>query len=410
MQVLFRGISQLVTCRGGAKRGTAMRDLGVIEDGAILVENGKIKAVGTRQDLEKEYRGEIYECGNKLVMPGFVDSHTHLIFGGQRADEFGWRLRGDSYLSIMNRGGGIVKTVEATRTASFYELKERVKKYLTQMRAMGVTTCEIKSGYGLDLHTERKQLEVISALKDVQPTQLTATFMGAHAVPTGKTADEYINFCIEESLPAVVREGLCEFADVFIEEGAFTVRQAEAYLRRAQSLGLKIKLHADEMTSLGGTELGILLKACSVDHLLKIREDAIEKLAKTDTVATVLPLTAFCLGEEYAPARKLIDAGATVAAASDFNPGSCCTYSIPLLIALLCIYMKLSIEETITALTINGAKACGKEAVASSIEKGKRADFVLFDCDHYRCLPYYTGLNLVEKVFIEGELVYGNVA
>lgn len=407
MEVLYRGIAQLVTCRGGAKRGRAMGDTGVIEDGAFLVRDGSIAAVGKRADLERGYRGAVFDCGNALVTPGFVDSHTHLVFGGERAEEFSWRLKGDSYLSIMQRGGGIVNTVDATRAASEGELIAAAEKNLSHMRAMGVTTCEVKSGYGLDVETELKQLRAVQTLNRIQPVELVPTFLGAHAVPRGCSAEEYIEYCIAESLPAAAQSGLCEYADVFAEEGAFSLEQSERYLLRARELGLKLKLHADEMTALGGAGLGVKLNACSVDHLLKIQDRDIAALAKSDTVATVLPLTAFCLGEAYAPARKLIDGGAMVAAASDFNPGSCCSYSIPLMIALLCIYLKLSIDEALTALTVNGAKACGRADCAGSLEVGKRADFVIFDCDKRECLPYYTGLNLVKSVFIKGEQVYG---
>ena len=407
MERLYRGISELVTCRGGVRRGAAMREVGVIEDGAFLVRDGRIAAVGKREDLEKGYRGEAFDCGNRLVTPGFVDSHTHLVFGGERAEEFSWRLRGDSYLSIMERGGGIVNTVDATRAASEEALEAQAKKHLVHMLAMGVTTCEVKSGYGLDTQTELKQLSVVRRLRTSQKTRLVPTFMGAHAVPRGMRSEEYIDYCLAESLPAAAKSGLCEFADIFVERGAFSLDEARRYLSRAKELGLRTKVHADEITPLGGAGLAVEAGACSADHLLQVSDRDIGALARSSTVATVLPLTAFCLGEEYAPARKLIDGGAIVAAASDFNPGSCCTYSVPLLIALCCIYMKLSVEETISALTINGAAACGREALVGSIEVGKRADFLIFDCKELKCLPYYTGINLVKSVFIEGEKVYG---
>lgn len=407
MQVLYRNISQLVTCRGGVRRGGAMADAAVIEDGAFLVEDGRIVRVGTRRELEQGYRGEAYDCGGALITPGFADSHTHLVFAGERSEEFLWRLRGDSYLSIMERGGGIVNTVDATRAASGEELFSQAQKHLAKMLEMGVTCAEIKTGYGLDTQTELKQISVIQRLQESEKMQIVGTFMGAHALPRGADADEYIDECIRESLPAAAGTGVCEFADIFVEKGAFSAEQAERYLRKAKELGFALKVHADEMTPSGGTRLGVRLGAKSVDHLLKICDEDIALLGKSDTVATVLPLTAFCLGEEYAPARKLIDGGAIVAAASDFNPGSCCTYSIPLMIALMCIYMKMSVDEALCALTINGAAACGRDKVSGSIECGKRADFVLFDCKKRECLPYYSGINLVRSVFTEGEKVYG---
>ncbi len=407
MQVLYRNISQLVTCRGGVRRGRTMADAAVIGDGAFLVENGVFTKVGKRQELEQGYRGESYDCGGALVTPGFVDSHTHLVFAGERSEEFSWRLRGDSYLSIMERGGGIVNTVDATRAASEEELLLQAQKHLAKMCAMGVTCAEIKTGYGLDTQTELKQISVIKKLKESQKMNIVGTFMGLHAVPRGKSAEEYTDECIRESLPAAAKTGVCEFADVFVEKGAFSAEQAKRYLIRARELGFALKVHADEMTPSGGTRLGAELGARSADHLLKIRDEDIALLAKSQTVATVLPLTAFCLGEEYAPARKLIDGGAIVAAASDFNPGSCCTYSVPLMIALMCIYMKMSVDEALCALTVNGAEACGREKVSGSIERGKSADFVLFDCKKRESLPYYSGINLVRSVFIGGEKVHG---
>lgn len=407
MQVLYRNISQLVTCRGGVRRGREMADAAVIADGAILVEKGKIVQAGPRRELESGYKGEVYDCGGALVTPGFADSHTHLVFAGERAEEFSKRLRGESYLSIMEGGGGIVNTVDATRAASEEELFSQAQEHLAKMRAMGVTCAEIKTGYGLDTRTELKQISVIDQLKKTQKMHIVGTFMGLHAVPRGMNADEYTDECIRESLPAAAGTGVCSFADAFVERGAFSAEQAKRYFLKAKQLGFSLKVHADEMTPSGGTRLGVELGAKSADHLLKILDEDIALLAKSQTVATVLPLTAFCLGEEYAPARRLIDGGAIVAAASDFNPGSCCTYSVPLMIALLCIYMKLSVDEAMCALTVNGAAACGKDQVTGSIESGKSADFVIFDCKKRECLPYYSGLNLVKSVFIGGEKVYG---
>ena len=405
---LVTEIGELVTCAGGKKRGKAMRDVGAIEDGAFFVADGVIERVGKAEELERTYRGEErISCGGKLVTPGFVDSHTHAVFGGNRADEFAMRLRGESYMTIMRSGGGIVSTVRATRSATEEQLIAAAEKHLARMLSYGVTTAEIKSGYGLDFETERKQLRAVGKLGERQPVEIVATYMGAHAVPEGGEADRYIAECTENILPAIAAENLAEFADIFCEKGVFSLEQSERYLRRAKELGLKLKVHADEMAPLGGAGLAARLGAASADHLLKIRKEDIGALADSETVATILPLTAFCLGEEYAPARELIDAGAAVAAASDFNPGSCSTYSIPLLIALCCIYMKLSVEETISALTINGAAACGRENRVGSIEAGKQADFVIFSCERKEFLPYMTGMNQVKTVFKKGERVYG---
>lgn len=405
---LVTDIGELVTSADGVKRGKEMQNVGVVIDGAFFVADGIIEAVGTREELEKRYRGEErLSCSGALVTAGFVDSHTHAVFGGERAEEFAMRLGGASYMSIMESGGGIASTVNATRAATEEELVFSAKAHLGRMLSFGVTTAEVKSGYGLDLQTELKQLYVIRKLKEIQPVELVSTYMGAHAVPEGTGADEYIDRCVTEFLPKIAESGLSEFADVFCEKGVFSLAQSEKYLLRAKELGFKLKLHADEMCTFGGAGLAAKLGAHSADHLLKIGKEDIKRLAKSDTVATVLPLTAFCLGEEYAPARALIDGGAIVAAASDFNAGSCCTYSVPLMIALCCIYMKMSVEETLTALTVNGAAACGREKTVGSIEAGKQADFVVFSCNKKEFLPYYTGLNLVKSVFKKGVKVYG---
>ena len=405
---LVTDIGELVTCGGGVKRGAAMKNAGAVKDGAFFVADGVIQAVGSREELEKRYRGEArFSCNGALVTPGFVDSHTHAVFGGERSEEFSMRLRGASYMSVMESGGGIAATVAATRAATEEELVRRGKEHLARMLAFGVTTAEVKSGYGLDTETELKQLSAVKKLGEIQPVELVPTYMGAHAVPAGTTAEAYIERCVNEILPKIAESGLAEFADIFCEEGVFSLSQSEKYLLKAGSLGFKLKLHADEMVSLGGAGLGARLGAVSADHLLKIGKEDIARLAKSDTIATVLPLTAFCLGEDYAPARALIDGGAIVAAASDFNPGSCCSCSVPLLIALCCIYMKMSVEETLTALTINGAAACGREKSSGSIEAGKQADFVVFSCNKKEFLPYYTGMNLVKTVFKKGVRAYG---
>ena len=408
---LVEGISELVTCAGGKKRGRAMADAGVIRDGAFLVDGGVIRDVGRRQELAARYRGlPVLDCGNKLVTPGYVDSHTHLVFGGERSSEFVRRLRGEPYMAIMRSGGGIAATVQATRAASEEQLVRAALPHLAEMLSLGVTTCEVKSGYGLDTETELRQLRAVARLNELQPVELIPTFLGAHAVPAGTDADRYIDYCVAESLPAAAESGLAAFADIFCEEGVFSLAQSERYLRRAADLGFRLKVHADEMYPLGGAGLAVRMGAVSADHLLQVREEDIASLAASDTVATVLPLTAFCLGERYAPARRLIDGGAALAVGSDFNPGSCCTYELPLSVALCCIYMKMSVEETLTALTVNAAAACGCEGRTGSIEAGKQADFLVYACDKKEFLPYRTGTNLVRSVYKKGELVYGETA
>lgn len=406
--LLVKNISQLVTCAGGKKRGSEMADACIIRGGAFVIEGGVIRAVGTQGELEGQYPHlPAVDCGGRLVTPGYVDSHTHLVFAGERAQEFSWRLGGVPYMEIMRRGGGIAQTVKATRAASEEQLIEQALPHLAAMLALGVTTCEVKSGYGLDTETELRQLRAVRELNRLQPVQLVPTFLGAHAVPAGMSAEQYIDYCCAESLPAAAESGLAEFADIFCEEGVFSLSQSERYLRRAAELGFRLKVHADEMFPLGGAGLAARLGAASADHLLKVKEEDIAVLARAETVATILPLTAFCLGEEYAPARRLIDGGAALAVGSDFNPGSCCSYSVPLLIALCCIYMKMSVQETINALTVNAAAACGRERSVGSIEAGKQADFLVYSCDSLEFLPYFTGISQVRAVYKKGVKVYG---
>lgn len=390
-----------------ALKGKAMGELCLIDNAQIDCEDGKITYCGPRRPRGLDSAPtEIIDAKGRICLPGFVDSHTHLVFGGYRPDEFMWRMRGDSYMDIMNRGGGIASTVNATRSESFAKLVLKAEKYLRRMTAMGVTTVEAKSGYGLDYQTELDQLDVIANLKKRNPEliDLSATFLGAHACPKEykEREDEYIDFLINEMLPEVKKRGLAEFCDIFCEKGVFTVEQSRRLLKAAQALGFKAKIHADEIVTTGGAELAAEIGAFSADHLLHVSEDGIHKLAESDTVATLLPLTAFALREPFAPARKMIDAGCAVALATDLNPGSCHSGSIPLTFALACIYMNMTVEESITALTLNGAAALGLAASKGSLEAGKDADIVILDSDKYTYLPYYTGMNSVAVTIHKG--------
>ena len=406
--ILYKNISQLCTCAGGRHRGAAMADAGIIRGGAFVAEGGVFTDVGTQAELERRHPGiPAVDCGGKLVTPGYIDSHTHLVFAGERSAEFAMRLQGASYMEIMRRGGGIAATVQATRAASEEQLVAEALPVLADMLALGVTACEVKSGYGLDVQTELKQLRAVRALNKMQPVELIPTFLGAHAVPQGTDADRYIDYCCAESLPAAAESGLAEIADIFCEQGVFSLRQSERYLRRAAELGFACKLHADEMFPLGGAGLAAKLGAASADHLLKVKEEDIAALASSDTVATVLPLTAFCLGEAYAPARRLIDGGAALAVGSDYNPGSCRSYAAPLLLALCCIYMHMRVEEALVAFTANAAVACRREGRLGGIEAGKQADFLVYSCPSLEFLPYVTGVNLVKAVYKKGVQVYG---
>ena len=390
------------------KRGAEMGDILHIEKGGIIIEDGIIRWVGPDSEMpepEGHVRDEVYmDALGRAVLPGFVDSHTHLVFGGYRPEEFGWRLKGDTYMSIMERGGGIQSTVNATRAASAEELREKAEWYLDEMSAMGVTTVEAKSGYGLDTETEERMLRVIKELAEdpERKVDVVSTFLGAHAVPKeykGRTA-EYVDLIIKEMLPRF--RDMAEFCDVFTEKNVFELEDSRRLLEAAREAGYKLKMHADEIVSLGGAELAADLGAVSADHLLHVSDEGIRRMAESGTVATLLPLTAFALKEEFAPARKFIDAGCTVALATDLNPGSCFSGSIPLTIALACIYMKMSVEETLTALTLNGAAAIDRAARIGSIEAGKQGDVVILHFDTLDALPYYVGMNCVDVTIKNG--------
>ena len=390
------------------KRGAEMGDILHIEKGGIIIEDGIIRWVGPDSEMpepEGHVRDEVYmDALGRAVLPGFVDSHTHLVFGGYRPEEFGWRLKGDTYMSIMERGGGIQSTVNATRAASAEELREKAEWYLDEMSAMGVTTVEAKSGYGLDTETEERMLRVIKELAEdpERKVDVVSTFLGAHAVPKeykGRTA-EYVDLIIKEMLPRF--RDMAEFCDIFTEKNVFELEDSRRLLEAAREAGYKLKMHADEIVSLGGAELAADLGAVSADHLLHVSDEGIRRMAESGTVATLLPLTAFALKEEFAPARKFIDAGCTVALATDLNPGSCFSGSIPLTIALACIYMKMSVEETLTALTLNGAAAIDRADRMGSIEAGKQGDVVILHFDTLDALPYYVGMNCVDVTIKNG--------
>ncbi len=409
--LIIRNASQLVTCSGfRAKQGAEMSELGIIENGAVIVEKGMITAVGDSDDLLAGFNTDgfdMVDAAEKTVLPGFVDSHTHFVFAGYRPDEFAWRLRGDSYMDIMRRGGGIANSVKATRRAVKDDLISLGMKRLDAMLAFGVTTVEGKSGYGLDHDTEIKQLEVMQALNRIHPMEVAVTFLGAHATPAefkGRE-DAFIDLVVE-MLDEVAERGLAQFCDVFCEKNVFSVDQAERLLMRAKALGLGVKIHADEMVQLGGAELSARLNAVSADHLLQASDQGIRAMARAGVVATLLPGTAFSLKEPYARARFMIDQGCAVALATDFNPGSCFSNSIPLLFALATLYMGMTTEEAVSALTINGAAALKRADTIGSIDVGKQGDLVILEYPSYRFLPYHVGVNIVEKVVKQGNIVF----
>jgi imidazolonepropionase len=415
--MIIKNASELVTCSGfTAKQGREMDDLHIIPDGAVVIKQGIIDDVGTTGDIEAKLKKngtdlsgfEVIDAQHKAVLPGFVDSHTHFVFGGYRADEFSWRLRGDSYMQIMQRGGGIVNTVKATQQAGHNELLQAGIKRLDSMLSFGVTTVECKSGYGLDKDTEIKQLEVTNHLDGIHYIDIVPTFLGAHAVPENYKGreDGFVDFMMEEVMPLAAERKLAQYGDIFCEKNVFSVEQSRRYLRRAQELGWKIKLHADEIVQLGGAELAAELGATSADHLLQASDEGIRQMAGAGVVATLLPGTAFSLKEPYARGRFIIDSGCAVALATDFNPGSCFTESIPLIFALATLYMGLTPEEAVSALTINGAAALDRADTIGSLDVGKHGDLVVLEYPSYKFIPYHIGVSTVEKVVKKGNLVF----
>jgi imidazolonepropionase len=409
--LLIYDATQILTVASpdGPKRGAAMNDLGIIPNGAIAIRHGRVLDVGPSEELRSQIRAErsLY-AGGHLVMPGFVDPHTHLVWAGERADEFTMRVGGASYLEIMAAGGGIMSTVRHTRAASLDDLVAQTRPRLQRMLEHGTTTVEIKSGYGLSTQDERKQLAAIGRLQNESPLTIVPTFLGAHAIPAEYKGrpEEYVDLVVGEMLPSVVEDGSAHFCDVFCEEGAFSLEQSWRVLNAAQQLGLGLKIHVDEFKALGGTSLAVELGAISADHLVCTPPNEIERLAQSSTIAVALPGTPFGLGyHDYTPARALIDAGGAVALATDCNPGTCWCESMQLMIALACRYMKMTPEEAISAATINAACAVGLGHEVGSLEPGKRADLLLLDLPSHQHLGYRFGTNLVAGVMVGGEMI-----
>jgi imidazolonepropionase len=398
--LLIRGASQVVTLAGPApRRGRAMRELDVIRNGAVLVRDGRIAAVGPARRIErmKEARGaEKIDARGTVVLPGFVDSHTHLVFAGTRADEYERRITGASYEEIAKSGGGILSTVRKTRAASEQSLFTHAQAWLKQCAAHGTTTVEAKSGYGLDAASELRILRVLKRLRNASACDIVPTFMGAHVVPPEfrKNSDAYVELLTRKIIPWVTREGLAEFCDVFCDRGAFSVTQARRILTAARACGLAPRIHANQLANIGAAELAVELHAASADHLEKLTAAQIRALGKSDVCCTLLPGCCFHLGlRDYAPARKLIDAEAIVALATDFNPGTSPTLNMQMVISLACAQMRMTPAEAITAATINAAYSLGRADRIGSIEVGKYADLAVFAVEDYREIPYYFGVN-----------------
>jgi imidazolonepropionase len=409
--LVIRNAAQLIcVSQTGERRksGEAMRSLAILENASLIAEGDRITWVGATSALPRLHAdAEIVDAAGKVVLPGFVDSHTHLLFAGTREDEFEQRIQGATYQQISARGGGINSTVKRVRQASRKELKDLARPRLGRMLAAGVTTVEVKSGYGLTLADELKSLQAIAELNAEGPLELVPTFLGAHAVPPEFAQDRagYVRLLVDQMLPEIARGRLAEFCDVFCETGVFGLGESEQILDKARTLGLRLKLHADELTPLGGAELAARLQAASADHLLCITEAGIDALASSGTVATLLPGTAFFLGLAYAPARKLLSRGVAVALASDCNPGTCMTENLPLVGAMACTQMKMLPAEVVCALTLNAAAALGRSDRVGSLEVGKQADLVICNVPDYRHLFYHFGVNHVYGVVKRGRVV-----
>ncbi len=412
--LLVHSAAQLLTLSGGPQRGAALGTLNLIEDGAIAMTNSLITAVGKTADLKTNYAPRAtLDASGQVVMPGFVDPHTHAIWMGDRAAEFEMRLAGKSYMEIMNAGGGIMSTVRQTRAASVEQLVDAARPRLQRMLAHGTTTLEVKTGYGLETQAELRALDAIARLNAEGPWTLVPTFIGAHAIPAEYKGrdDEYVDLVVNEMLPAVsnyqspITNNV--FCDVFCEDGAFTVTQSRRILERAKELGFGLKIHADEFVGLGGTRLAVELGAASADHLVYTPDDDIAALAEGgETVAVGLPGTPFGLAQkDYTPAQKILAANGTLALASDLNPGTTWCESMQMVIALACRYMKLTPAQAIAAATINAARAIRLEHEVGSLEAGKRADLIILDVPDYRHLGYRYGTNLVKTVIKSGQVL-----
>jgi len=412
MELLIRNAKEVVTVSASGKPvkiGSEMRNLCVIKNGSIFVRDGIIEWVGRETDrtIEPSREATILDASEKVALPGFADSHTHLVFAGSRENEFALRAEGKTYQEIAEAGGGIWSTVKEVRLATKKELKRAAEKRLDEMMKHGTTTVEIKSGYGLDMDNEIKMLEVINELEKEHYMTVVPTFLGAHAIPPefGNNGGAYVRFLLDKLIPYVGRKQLAKFSDVFCEQGYFNALQGEHLLNEGRKFGMRPKVHADELSPCRGAELAAKVGAISADHLEHVSSKGIDALKESGVVATMLPGVSFFLGHQYAPARKLIDAGVLVALASDFNPGSCMSYSMPMMMTIACTQMKMTPEEAITASTLNGAAALGISEKVGSIERGKQADIAIYDIPNYRYLPYHFGTNHLWKVIKRGTIL-----
>ena len=403
-RLLVTNIGVLATPEGtSARSGGAQGEIRTLRDAWVLMEDGLISAVGT--GVPPAAAGaRVLDAGGRLATPGLVDAHTHLIFGGWRQNELAMKLRGVPYLDILAQGGGILSTVRATRSAGQGALEDKARLALDEMLSFGTTTCEAKSGYGLDLDTELKQLRAIRALNESHPVDLVPTFLGAHALPEAYKNDRagYIRLLCGEMIPAAAAEGLAEFCDVFCETGVFTAEESRAILEAGKKYGLRPKIHADEIDPIGGSRLAGEIGAVSAEHLIVCPEEGITAMAAGGATACLLPCTSFYLGAAYAPARRMVEAGVPVAMATDFNPGSCPCLNMQLVMSLGCLKYRLTPEEVLTAVTLNGAAAIGRADRTGSVESGKWGDLVIWEAEDLNYICYRLGGNLARTVIKKG--------
>jgi len=414
--LLITGASQLLTLGGrGPRRSDSLSNLGLIQDGALVVRDGVIAAVGARAQVEalpEARRAEKLDLGGRVALPGFVDSHTHLVHAASRAEEYELKIAGASYEEIARKGGGILNSVKKLRAATAEELKKRALSALKKFAAHGTTTVEAKSGYGLDVASELKILKLHKELAAEQPLEIVSTFLGAHVVPEEfrkkvDGAKRYIQLLEENLLPAVAEHKLAEFCDVFCDRGAFSVAESKCVLQAGRQWGLAPRMHAEQLSRTGATRLAILLRAASCDHLENVNKSDIQALGKSETVATLLPGCDFHMGlKKYAPSRALIDAGAIVALATDYNPGTSPTLSMPMILSLACTQLRMTPAEALTAATINAAYALRREKQIGSLEVGKQADLAVFEVADYREIPYYFGVNHCWMTLKRGRVIY----
>lgn len=417
--LLITGASQLLTLHGNTpRRGKVLSQLGIIEDGALLIHEGQIAAVGPTAKVEKlaaARKAEKVDVGGRVVLPGFVDSHTHLIHATSRAEEYELKIQGASYEEIARKGGGILNSVQKLRAATGQLLKQRARAALEVFAAHGTTTVEAKSGYGLDVASELKILSLHKELGVQQPIEIVSTFLGAHVVPLefrGKAngPEEYVKLLTGWLIPEVAANGLAEFCDVFCDRGAFSRAQAKQVLAAGVRYKLRPRLHAEQLTRTGAARLAVELQAASCDHLEQVIASDIRALAKSNTVASLLPGCDFHLGlHQYAPARKLIDAGAIVALATDYNPGTSPTTSMPMILSLACTQLRMTPAEAIVAATYNAAYSLGRQKRLGSLEVGKQADLAVFEVEDYREIPYYFGVNTCWLTMKSGNVIYAAV-